>query len=142
MYQFTIGDSILRLTDSAFISPDLNNIDYVNYLKWVEAGNIPEPAPAPPAFPNYRGFYDDLFISVAYQKLRTQAVTSLPLTLAAVEFTAAMGDAKAGIPNETTLQTCINNIGTVATDLNKTDWIEIGGLLQKNNLDNIYILPT
>ena len=46
-YQITTGDTILRLTDNAFIPPDPANIDYAAYLAWVEAGNMPEPAPIP-----------------------------------------------------------------------------------------------
>ena len=46
-YQITTGDTILRLTDNAFIPPDPANIDYAAYLAWVEAGNTPEPAPIP-----------------------------------------------------------------------------------------------
>jgi hypothetical protein len=50
-YQLTQGDIILRLSDNAFIPPDEANTDYVAYLAWVAAGNMPEPAPmvAPPA---------------------------------------------------------------------------------------------
>jgi hypothetical protein len=49
-YQLTATDCILRLEDNAFIPPDEANTDYAAYLKWVEAGNMPEPAPivAPP----------------------------------------------------------------------------------------------
>ena len=49
-YQLTTGDSILRLADNAFIPPDPANTDYAAFLKWVAAGNMPEPAPivAPP----------------------------------------------------------------------------------------------
>ena len=46
-YQLTTGDTILRLTDSAFIPPDPANTDYAAYLAWVKAGNMPEPAPIP-----------------------------------------------------------------------------------------------
>jgi hypothetical protein len=49
MYQLTTGDSILRLTDNAFIPPDPANVDYAAYLEWLAAGNTPEPAPEPPA---------------------------------------------------------------------------------------------
>ena len=51
MYQLTTGDTIRRLADNAFIPPDPANTDYVAYLAWVEAGNMPEPAPIsePPA---------------------------------------------------------------------------------------------
>jgi hypothetical protein len=94
-----------------------------------------------PVIPNYRGFYDGLLVSAAYQNIRTQAVTSLPLTLAAVEFIAAMGDAKAGIPNEDALQACIDNIAATATSLKKADWKEIGALLLANNLGDIYAFP-
>jgi hypothetical protein len=50
-YQLTSSGSILRIADNAFIPPDPANIDYAAYLKWVAAGNMPEPAPiiAPPA---------------------------------------------------------------------------------------------
>jgi hypothetical protein len=49
-YQLTTGDTILRTTDGAFIPPDSANTDYAAYLEWVEAGNMPDPAPivAPP----------------------------------------------------------------------------------------------
>ena len=141
-YRLTTSDCILRLADNAFIPPDPANTDYAAYLTWVEAGNTPEPAPEPPApGPDYKGFYDGLLVSTAYQNIRTQAVTSLPLTLAAVEFIAAMGDAKAGAPNEAALQACINNIAVTATDLTEADWTEIGALLTANNLADLYTLP-
>jgi hypothetical protein len=51
MYQFTQGDTILRLADNAFIPPDPANTDYQAYLEWVAAGNTPEPAPEPKPAP-------------------------------------------------------------------------------------------
>jgi len=50
-YQLTTTDTILRTTDGAFIPPDPANRDYAAFLEWVEAGNMPDPAPivAPPA---------------------------------------------------------------------------------------------
>jgi hypothetical protein len=44
-YQLTTGNTILRLADNAYIPPDPANTDYAAYLKWVAAGNMPEPAP-------------------------------------------------------------------------------------------------
>jgi hypothetical protein len=45
MYQLQkFGDCIKRLSDGAFIPFDPANTDYQQYLKWVEAGNQPEPA--------------------------------------------------------------------------------------------------
>ena len=46
-YQLTTGDTILRLTDNAFIPPDPANTDYQAFLAWVDEGNTPEPAPEP-----------------------------------------------------------------------------------------------
>jgi hypothetical protein len=36
--------SVLRLLDNASIPFDPDNTDYQAYLKWLEAGNTPEPA--------------------------------------------------------------------------------------------------
>jgi hypothetical protein len=35
---------VKRLSDNAFIPFDPQNRDYADYLKWIEAGNQPEPA--------------------------------------------------------------------------------------------------
>jgi hypothetical protein len=45
MYQLTNSPTIIRLADHACIPPDSGNTDYVAYLAWVAAGNMPEPAP-------------------------------------------------------------------------------------------------
>ncbi len=42
--QGNIANVIVRTTDNAFIPFDPSNTDYQEYLKWVEAGNTPEPA--------------------------------------------------------------------------------------------------
>jgi hypothetical protein len=45
MYKLTsLGGSVQRLEDNAFIPFDPQNTDYQQYLKWLEAGNTPEPA--------------------------------------------------------------------------------------------------
>lgn len=51
MYQFTTGNCIKRLADQAFIPPDPDNTDFVQYQAWLAAGNTPLPAPEPPAPP-------------------------------------------------------------------------------------------
>lgn len=48
MYQLTPPDMILRLSDNSRIPQDPDNRDYAEYLKWLEAGNMPEPAPELP----------------------------------------------------------------------------------------------
>ena len=35
---------IKRIADNAFIPTDPDNTDYQEYLRWLEAGNTPEPA--------------------------------------------------------------------------------------------------
>jgi hypothetical protein len=37
-------NGVMRLSDNAHIPFDPDNTDYQAYLKWVEAGNTPEPA--------------------------------------------------------------------------------------------------
>jgi len=51
MYQLTKpinevapSQSIKRLSDNAFIPFDPANTDYQAYLKWLDEGNVPEPA--------------------------------------------------------------------------------------------------
>ena len=44
MYKLSENETIIRLTDNAFIPFDPGNRDYIEYLKWLEEGNTPEPA--------------------------------------------------------------------------------------------------
>lgn len=44
MYKLTNSSFIFRLADSAFLPADPANTDYQQYLLWLAAGNIPEPA--------------------------------------------------------------------------------------------------
>jgi hypothetical protein len=50
-YQLTQGDTIFCIADNAFIPFDPANTDYQAYLRWLEDGNTPEPAPEPEPVP-------------------------------------------------------------------------------------------
>jgi hypothetical protein len=148
MYQLTADNTIqfqLENGGSLFL-PATNNgtPEWRSYQAWLDEGNTPEPAPEPPAAlpqPDYQGFYNGLLVSQAYQVIRAQAVDSPRLTLAAVEFIAAMGDAKLGKANVDALQACLGNIAATATNLEATHWDEIGGLLVAHGLHGLYQLP-
>lgn len=42
MYKITHLGTILRTLDGAAIPRDINNVDYQEYVGWVESGNAPE----------------------------------------------------------------------------------------------------
>lgn len=139
-YQLTSGDTILRLSDNAFIPVAPGNRDYREYLDWLDAGNTPEPAPAPPPpGPDYLAFWDALLVSNVYQSIRAQALTTPEVLVACTEFIAAITDAKAGRPNVPAIQTCINYLLGAGT-FTEAELIELGELLAVGNLQDTYTL--
>ena len=44
------NNGIVRISDGAFIPTDMGNVDYINYLNWLDANNTPDPyvPPTPP----------------------------------------------------------------------------------------------
>ena len=140
MYQLTSGDTILRLSDNAYIPQAPGNRDYREYLDWLSAGNTPEPAPAPPApGPDYIAFWDALMVSTVYASIREQSFTSLPMNTLATELIALLGDAKAGRANEVAIQQSMGAILSVGT-FTEEQLGELGAALVAGNLDGIYAL--
>jgi hypothetical protein len=140
MYQLTSGDSIIRLSDNAFIPAAPGNRDYAEYLEWLDAGNTPEPAPPPPApGPDYIAFWDALTTSTIYAAIRSQSMASLPMNTLATEFIALIGDAKAGRANEAAIQQSMGAILSVGT-FTEEQLVELGDALAAGNLDGIYAL--
>ena len=139
-YQLTTGDTIVRLSDNAFIPAAPGNRDYTEYLEWLDAGNTPEPAPPPPApGPDYLAFWDALMVSTVYASIREQSFVSLPMNTLATEFIALIGDAKAGRANEAAIQQSMGAILSVGT-FTEEQLGELGAALVAGNLDGIYAL--
>jgi hypothetical protein len=137
-YQLTSGDTILRLTDNAYIPQAPGNRDYQEYLEWLEEGNEPLPAPPPPPpGPDYLAFWEALMSSSVYASIREQSFTSLPMNTLATEFIALIGDAKAGRPNETLIQQSIIVILETGT-FTEEHLIELQEALEVGHLENIY----
>ena len=140
MYQLTSGDTILRLSDNAFIPAAPGNRDYREYLEWLEEGNTPLSAPEPPApGPDYLAFWDALMVSTVYASIREQSFVSLPMNTLATEFIALIGDAKAGRANEAAIQQSMGAILATGTFTN-AQLAELGAALAAGNLDSIYAL--
>ena len=139
-YQLTDGDSIIRLSDNAFIPADPGNRDYREYLDWLSAGNTPEPAPPPPPpGPDYLAFWDALMGSTIYASIREQSFTSLMMNTLGTEFIALMGDAKAGRPNEAAIQQVMGAILQVGT-FTEQHLSELQTALEAGHLEGIYQL--
>ena len=139
-YQLTTGDTILRLSDNAFIPADPSNRDYREYQAWLAEGNTPDPAPAPPLpGPDYLAFWDALLVSNVYQTIRAQALTSPAVLVAVTECIAAIQDAKAGRPNVPAIQMCLFNLLGAAT-FTENDLDELRLLLVAGNLQDTFTL--
>jgi hypothetical protein len=140
MYQLTSNDTIIRLSDGAFVPADSDNSDYAAYLRWWAEGNTPLPAaPPPPPAPDYLAFWDALMASSVYASIREQSMASLPMNTLATEFIALMGDAKAGRANTVAIQASISAILTTGT-FTLEQLAELGDALDAGNLSTVLSL--
>jgi hypothetical protein len=140
-YQLTSGDTILRLSDNAYIPQAPGNRDYQEYLEWLEAGNTPLPAnEPPPPGPDYLAFWDALMVSTVYASIREQSFVSLPMNTLATEFIALIGDAKAGRANEAAIQQSMDAILATGT-FTEAQLVELQAALAAGHLESIYTLP-
>jgi hypothetical protein len=142
-YQLTGNETVIRLDNGDEIPFDTRNSDYRAYLQWLAAGNAPLPAVALPTSspqPDYQLLYDRILGSHIYQLIRIAAASSAQLTLACVEFIAAMGDAKAGRPNVPALRACITNILELASFTSSQKDL-LRGFIREANLESVYIIP-
>jgi hypothetical protein len=141
MYQLTTGNTILRLSDNAFIPTDPANRDYQAYLAWLAEGNEALPAPSPPApGPDYQAFWESLMASSLYAAIRQQSMVSLPMNTLGTEFIALLGDAKAGRPYEAAIQASMNAILSTGT-FTSEQLVELQSALESSHLDSTYTLP-
>lgn len=88
---------------------------------------------------DFIGFYDTLIASSVYQKIRTQALTNLPLLLSCTEFIAAFTDAKAGRPNRFAIQACIHGVVSQSS-LDDADLDFLNQLLQQHRMAELFTL--
>jgi len=99
------------------------------------------PALLPPAAEvNYRLFYDALLVSPAYGAIRQRAVNNPAVLTACVEFIAAIGDAKAGRPNEAAIQACVDLL-CAAAQFTEPELMALAEVMTYGGLSQLYTLP-
>ena len=142
-YQLTNYGAIKRLEDGALIPADAGNLDYREFLEWQQAGNTPEPAPAPPVIdaPDFQLFLDTIIASPLYQKVLMQSIASPAVNVA---FTTVMGAlilAATGRPNLLALQSGFNALLGAMT-IEPGDIESLQAIAEAANVDGALSMPT
>lgn len=91
-YQLTSTNTIVqRMSDSAFIPFDQANRDYLDYLEWVAAGNMPDPyvipaSPVPQVISDRQFFQQLAVVGICTQQEALDAVKTgtVPSAMAAI----------------------------------------------------------
>lgn len=94
----------------------------------------------PAAEVNYRLFYDALLVSPAYGAIRQRAVSNPSVLTACVEFIAAIGDAKAGRPNQAAIQACVDLL-CAAAQFTEEELMALADVMTYGGLNQLYTLP-
>ncbi len=89
---------------------------------------------------DYRSFYGALQSSPVYAALRAQAAEALAVNVYCTEFIASIGEAKAGLPQASVIQQCIDDLIGAVT-LTPAERTELEGLMAAHGLAEVYSLP-
>ena len=131
-YQLTSGDTILRLSDNAYIPQAPGNRDYREYLDWLAEGNSPEPAdPLPPPPPEWKGFLQDLRQTTVFNTLRSQSRIDVGANALATELRTELGEASLGISTEGNIQPLLDEL---SVGLSTSQKQEISDLIDTYNI--------
>lgn len=86
---------------------------------------------------NYHTFWDALLGSSLYDSIRAQSMASLPMNTLATEFITLLGDAKAGRPNETAIQSSMDALLATGS-FTQNHLSELVEALKAGRLNGIY----
>lgn len=91
-------------------------------------------------FVYYNEFWNALIQNSIYQTIKSQAAQSLPTSVAYSEFITLIQEAKVDTPNQTALQSSINELINYLT-LTDTEYNSLQALFEVGNMNSIYTLP-
>lgn len=96
---------VLHLVRHTLIPADPGNAERQEYLAWLAAGGVPEPAdPLPPPEPDWAGFLLSMKATSVFSTLRSQARISIEANALATELLANLQAAALGLVDETAIQ--------------------------------------